>query len=53
VKLLEPILAKIKEVISSVAKKKGLDLVIDSKAGAIYVSDKVTDLTKEVSAALK
>lgn len=53
VKLLEPILAKIKDVISTVSKKKGLDIVIDSKAGAIYVGDKVTDLTKEVSSALK
>jgi Skp family chaperone for outer membrane proteins len=53
VKLLEPILAKIKDVIASVSKKKGLDIVIDSKAGAIYVGDKVVDVTKEVSAALK
>jgi Skp family chaperone for outer membrane proteins len=53
VKLLEPILAKIKEVIATVSKKKGLDIVIDSKAGAIYVGDKVTDITKEVTSALK
>jgi Skp family chaperone for outer membrane proteins len=52
-KLLEPIVAKIKDVITSVSKKKGLDLVIDSKQNAIYVSDKVTDITKDVSAALK
>jgi Skp family chaperone for outer membrane proteins len=52
-KLLEPILTKIREVISTVAKKKSLDVVIDSKQNAIYVSDKVTDITKDVSAALK
>ncbi len=52
-KLLKPILEKIKDVISSVAKKKKLDIVIDSKQSAIFVGDAVTDITKEVSAALK
>jgi outer membrane protein len=52
-KALEPILAKIRSVIEQTAKKKGIDIVIDSKQTAIFVSDKVMDITKDVQSALK
>jgi Skp family chaperone for outer membrane proteins len=51
--LLKPILEKIKDVISSVAKKKEIDIIIDSQQNAIYVGKKVVDITSDVSAALK
>lgn len=51
-KLLEPIVAKIREVITTIAKKEKAGLVID-KANLIYVDDNVTDLTAKVIAELK
>lgn len=52
--LLKPILEKIKDVIATVAKKKEIDLVIDSQPASIfYVGKKVTDITSDVSATLK
>jgi Skp family chaperone for outer membrane proteins len=51
--LLKPILDKIKGVITTVAKKKKIEIVLDSKSQAIYVADSVTDITEEVKKDLK
>lgn len=51
-KLLEPIVAKIREVITSVAKKEKAGVVI-AKENLIFVDDNVLDLTSKVIAELK
>jgi outer membrane protein len=51
-KLLEPIVAKIREVITAVAKKEKAGVVI-AKENLIYVDDNVLDLTPKVIAELK
>jgi Skp family chaperone for outer membrane proteins len=50
--LLEPILTKIKKAVEAVAKKKKLDVIVD-KGQIVYVGDAVTDITEDVSKALK
>ena len=51
-KLLEPIIGKIRDVITSVAKKEKAGVVI-AKENLIYVDDNVLDLTPKVIAELK
>lgn len=51
-KLLEPIVGKIRDVITGIAKKEKAGVVID-KANLIYVDNGVTDLTDKVIAELK
>jgi outer membrane protein len=52
--VLTPILEKVKSAIATVAKKKKVEIVFDKNAQTTYVdSDHVTDLTDEVSGALK
>lgn len=50
--LLKPILDKIKKSVEAVAKKKKIEVVID-KGQIVYVGESVTDLTDDVTKALK
>jgi outer membrane protein len=50
--LMAPIVDKVKEAISTVAKKKKLDIILD-KGNVAFVSDGATDITADVQSTLK
>jgi len=50
--IMAPIVDRVKDAISVVAKKKKLDIILD-KGNVAYVSDGATDITPDVQSALK